>query len=215
METGASRRVRDELAWEVSWMSSRFAVLFSCNNAKCGHVVAVAGMVGYDDDYITHHDGTWDQIAISYYTPTAFCEAPPIIRVCEECPAEVWGQLDRSFHLYWGDHAACANAVRASIEVMLTDLGVASTTVNKNGKEVRIALHDRIALFGATNRNLADLLGAIKLLGNVGSHGEELEKGDLLDAYEVVEHVIDTLYNDRAARVAGLASGLKARLSTS
>lgn len=96
---------------------------------------------------------------------------------------------------------------------MLTDLGVPSSTVNKQGREVRIALHDRIEMFRVTNPDAAELLSAVKLLGNVGSHGDELAKGDLLDAYEVIEHVIDTLYSTRAARVAELASELKVRLS--
>lgn len=213
METGASQQARSHDAWEPNWIASRFTALLRCNNPGCGHVVAVLGTVSFDENYATNPDGSWERDVLSFYTPTAFWEAPPIIRTCPECPGEVVDQLHRSFALYWLDHGACANAIRAAVEAILTERNVPTTMVNRDGKEVRISLHGRIEKFAASDSITAELLLVIKLLGNVGSHGDEVTKEDLLDAYDIVEHVIDTLYSTRAAQVAGIASELKARLS--
>jgi hypothetical protein len=194
-------------------MDSRFSALMLCNNPNCAHIVAVIGTVSFDLEHSYLPNGGWDTEAVPLFTPMAFWEAPPLIRVRTDYPEDVDGQLKRSFPLYWLDRGACANAIRATVETLLTERGVPETTVNLHGNTVRISLHDRIVKFQATDPAAAALLLAIKLLGNAGSHGDDVTRDDLLDAYEIVDHVIDTIYNTRAAHAATLASALTARLS--
>lgn len=194
-------------------MDERFSTLSRCNNPSCGYVVGAVGRVSFSESYSTLPNGEWDVDVVPLFTPMAFWEAPPIIRVCVECPEDVDAQLKRSFPLYWIDRRACANAVRITVEILLTERGVPETTTDRHGKPVRINLHHRIEKFRAKNQAAAELLLAIKMLGNVGSHGDDVTMDDLLDAYEILDHVIDAIYSTRAIRAATLASGLTARLS--
>jgi hypothetical protein len=54
---------------------------------------------------------------------------------------------------------------------------------------------------------------AIKVIGNVGTHQDDISFDDLLTGYEILDHVIDRIYSGRAARVAGLAGEVFTRLA--
>jgi len=56
-------------------------------------------------------------------------------------------------------------------------------------------------------------LSAIKVIGNVGTHEDDITFDDLLTGYEILEHVVDLIYSGRAARVAGLADEVLTRLA--
>ena len=48
--------------------------------------------------------------------------------------------------------------------------------------------------------------GPLLWLGNAGSHeGTELSNNDVLDAYEIMEHLLAEIYNNKGARLAALA----------
>ena len=211
-ESGPSIRAHGHEAWDPEWIEERFVALLRCNSPSCGDVVGLVGKGSYLEGYVTHGDGSWEQVATPTYTPISFWEAPPIIRVCEECPDSVLDQLKRSFPQYWLDLSACANAIRSTVEILLTERGIPRETEGKHGRKVWINLHDRVVMFKTGNDAAAELLLAIKVLGNAGSHGDELRIDDLLDAYEVLEHVIDIVYSTKATRAAAVAAKLKARL---
>jgi hypothetical protein len=56
-------------------------------------------------------------------------------------------------------------------------------------------------------------LSAIKVIGNVGTHEDDITFDDLLTGYEILDHVVDLIYSGRAARVAGLADEVLTRLA--
>ena len=64
-------------------MDFRFTGFYRCTNPKCRHVVAVAGKVGYELYREDLPNGDWEQRADPYYTPLAFAEPPPVIRVAK------------------------------------------------------------------------------------------------------------------------------------
>lgn len=81
METGPSEDAHSHDVWDVEWMDSRFTAFYLCTNPKCRHVVAVAGKVGYTSDYEVLPNGEWEERADPRYTPLAFAEPPPVIRL--------------------------------------------------------------------------------------------------------------------------------------
>jgi hypothetical protein len=81
----------------------------------------------------------------------------------------------------------------------------------KPGKPARIPLHDRIVRFQEADPEPGKLLLAIRVIGNVGTHQDDITFDDLLTGYEILDHVIDLVYSGRAARVAGLADEVLAR----
>jgi Domain of unknown function (DUF4145) len=213
METGPSEDAKSHDAWEVEWMDSRFTGFYRCTNPKCRHVVAVLGTVDYKSDYEYLPNGDWEQSVDLHYTPLAFAEPPPVIRVCEQCPTAVSAHLDRSFGLYWMDRRSCGTAIRTAIESLLDERGVPREIERKPSKLARIPLHDRIVGFQQVDPEPGKLLLAIKVIGNIGTHQDDIIYDDLLTAYEILEHVIDLVYSGRAARVAGLADEVLTRLT--
>jgi hypothetical protein len=82
IETGPSEHARSHDAWEPEWIDYRFAGFYRCTNPSCRHVIAVAGKVGIEPYYKDLPNGDWVQTGDQLYTPLAFVEAPPVIRVC-------------------------------------------------------------------------------------------------------------------------------------
>lgn len=213
METGPSEDAHSHDAFEVEWMDVRFTAFYRCTNPKCRHVVAVAGKVGYESGHEELPNGDWVPCADPRYTPLAFAESPPVIRVCEQCPEVVSAHLERSFGLYWIDRRSCATAIRSAVECLLDERSVPRQIERQPGKPARIPLHDRILRFQETDLESGKLLLAIKVIGNVGTHQDDITVDDLLTGYEILDHVIDLVYSGRGARVAGLASELVTRLA--
>jgi len=211
METGPSEKAHSHDAFELEWMDLRFLGFYRCTNPECQHVVAVAGKVSYESDYEELPNGEWEQRADSIYTPLAFAEAPPVIRVCEECPKAVLAELDRSFALYWMDRRSCATAIRSAVESLLDERNAPREIKRKPGRTTRLPLHDRIVRFQETDPKPGKLLLAIKVIGNVGTHQDDITFDDLLTGYEILDHVIDLIYSRRAARISGLADDVLAR----
>jgi hypothetical protein len=213
IETGPSENLHSHDAWDVEWMDSRFTGFYRCTNPKCRNVTAVTGTVRCRESYEELPNGDYEQTADPLYTPLAFVDPPPVIRACEGCPEDVWGHLHRSFGLYWMDQRSCATAIRTAVESLLDERGVPKEIERKPGKPTRLSLHDRIVRFQQADLEAGKLLLAIKAIGNVGTHQDDITFDDLLTSYEILDHVIDMVYGGRAARVAGLAAELLARLT--
>ena len=80
-----------------------------------------------------------------------------------------------------------------TIDAILTNKRVKRFS-NVKGKRKLINLHDRIVEFEKKDPGIAKKLLAIKWLGNEGSHANTMTKNDVLDAYEILESVLDDLF---------------------
>jgi hypothetical protein len=174
-----------------------FSVHLNCNN--CNETVVACGFMSEEN----YPSGEEEMIKRAV-TPIAFYPAPKIIHVPSSCPQTVKNILEESFGLYWLNLASCANKIRVSIEVLLTELNIPLINVTKNGK-AELSLHRRLEKFSELNPNVAQHLIAIKWIGNAGSHFSELKTKDVLDAYELVEFSLDRLYNDNEKRLIELS----------
>ena len=76
-----------------------------------------------------------------------------------------------------------------------------------------IDLHTRITDFKNQNSDAADLLLAVKWLGNSGSHADvaTLTRDDMLDGMELLERALHLVYDDTAKRLAKLARDINRR----
>jgi hypothetical protein len=97
--------------------------------------------------------------------------------------------LNESFKLFFSAPSAASNSVRVAIEELLTELKVKRFNLVSKKRRM-ISLHQRIGLLPAKYVELKEMLTAIKWIGNAGSHGgEQLSHDDVLDAFELTEHV--------------------------
>jgi len=209
-ETGPSREAHDHEAWDPDWTVERFSGLLTCQNSSCGEIVAIGGKISYVEDHDweqqQHH---WAQV----FHPTFISPAPPIFALPDKCPEAVVDELSRAFALFWFDTGSCANRMRTAAEALLTDRRVPSTTINRMGSRARLSLHARIERFKQTAPDSADYLLAIKWLGNAGSHAnlDELSRDDLLNGFELFEHVVERIYVKREEHLKKIAKGINSR----
>lgn len=210
VETGPSEEAKDHPAWEPEWIDERFSGLLVCQNAACGEAVAIGGRTHHTED---HDWGLQEQNWERAFEPVTMYPAAPIFPIPGECPRAVEEELRRAFTLYWSDKGSSANRLRVAAEVLLTERKVPSTTHNKKGGRQRLTLHARIENFKHSDARSAELLLAIKWLGNAGSHAalDLLSGDDLLDGFELFEHVVERIYVQHEKRVERIAKRINVR----
>lgn len=211
-ETQASKNEHSHDAWEPSWISKRFSVHMRCSDAKCGEGVVVAGSSQCDIDYNYGYDGQTEIEEYNIYCPEIIHPSPCVISVPDETPEDIRKELMRASALIWIDVSSSANKLRLSAERILTALKVPKTTIVKR-KRKPINLAARIDRLGKTKTEIADLLHSIRFLGNFASHEAigTIDRDDLLTAFEIIEHVIDLAFNQKAARVRNAAKAIRKR----
>jgi hypothetical protein len=81
------------------------------------------------------------------------------------------------------------------------------TGTTKELKGNQLQLHQRLVEFKKSDANVAELLGAVKWLGNDGSHyGHGLSHDDLLKGYQVFLHAAGKWFDDPETRVNAYAA---------
>ena len=86
--------------------------------------------------------------------------------------------------------------------------GIQKRKRSRRGEFYNLQLHGRLELFKAKEPTAAQQLLALKWLGNSGAHEAAVTIDDLLDGFEILEHNLVEILEQRAARVAGLAKNL-------
>lgn len=192
-------------AWDPDWIEYIYSGLLRCGNDACKECVANSGIGGVGIDYEIGEDGQPEQTWEDFFTPKYFEPPLHLINIPEKCPESVANPLNESFRLFFCSPSAASNNVRIALEALLTELGVKRFNV-KNGKRIFLNLHSRISLLPSKYSELGDLLLAIKWLGNAGSHANsQVSIDDVMDAYELVDHVLQELYTQKAKKAKALA----------
>lgn len=138
------------------------------------------------------------------FRPKFFEPHLKLIEIPSKCPKQIVDPLNESFKLYFSAPGAASNSVRVAIEELLTELKVKRFDIVKKKRRM-ISLHQRISLLPAKHVELKEMLTAIKWIGNAGSHGgERITHDDVLDAFELTEHVLGEIYSPKA-KLAALA----------
>jgi hypothetical protein len=200
-----SREAHSHEAWDPEWIRYVYSCLLECTNDQCKEIVANSGKgdVGYD--VIQDHNGNLDEVYADFFRPTFFEPPLVLIQIPDDCPSQVASPLRDSFRLFFSNPSAASNNVRVALEELLTELGVKRFVV-KNKKRSYIPLHTRIGLLPLKYADIKDLFVAIKWLGNAGSHaGGVVTLDDVMDAYELIEHVLQEIYAPKAKTLKALA----------
>lgn len=186
----SQRKSHDELEWE----DSVFTCSFVCDGPWCGEIVAVAGKAVWRP--YQNQDGQLE--FDEHFEPQSMVPSPPVITFPEQTPKPVQDNLLRSFRLFWMDLASSANALRISVERLLDEFGIP-----KLGN-----IEKRIDKFGQQFPDYSSILHALRHVGNTGSHEGAVDRKQLLDAFEVLDHALEELFSGRKQRVQTLAEGL-------
>jgi hypothetical protein len=178
-----------------------FSTTLHCSNSACHQGVAILG------DYSCHLiDNDYRQMAVdTIYRVRDIHPAILLIDFSDKLtPEPIAGALHRSFSLYWRDPQSCAVAIRTAIEGIAGRLGQAA---KQNGKFV--SLEKRLSNLNAQHTDAVEAAKAIKDIGNDGAHGDEVDRDKLLNAYELLEIELRSLFNDDLIRRQELITRLK------
>ena len=192
-------------AWEPDWIRYVYSCIFICSNSVCREMVASVGTGRVDYNEYEDEEHGWVQATEDLFTPSFFQPPLKILDIPADCPTDVAVHLNESFALFFADPGAALNCARIAVEAVLTDLGIKRFTKVK-GVRRPIYLHQRIALLPPKHSHLIELLTAIKWLGNAGSHaGSDVSSDDVLLAYDLVEHVLAQIYDNKAKKLSASA----------
>lgn len=201
-ETPESKKDHDNPDWEPDWMRQRFSVLLRCGH--CLEPVFAVGDIRLMEDYDDEHGwGLSDALV-----PTFFEPAPPMIRIPSSCPKSVTTEVIGASALFWSSPSSAANRIRAAVEMLMDDRGVPRKGKTKKGTYEDLKLHFRIERFTKRNPEIGNALLAIKWLGNTGSHSSELKAKDVLDAFELLAHALEEIYDAKSSKLKKLASSI-------
>ncbi len=178
-------------AFEIEDLEEKFSGLLSCG--YCDDVVALCGTSNPDHDF----DEEDPSIEYAYYrrfNPEYFSPPLQIFKLKPEYPSKVKKILEASFSIFFMDNDSCGNKIRISIEALLDELGIDK---KKPGTDKIYSLHQRILKYQTVDERNAELMISIKWIGNYGSHDESISRSDLLDAYQMINSILDNLYDNQ------------------
>ncbi|WP_432200156.1 DUF4145 domain-containing protein [Erythrobacter sp. W53] len=211
IETGPSRRAQSSEGWDPDWIQRRFSAQLVCTFEACEERVAIFGNSSVDEENFLDHRGNWDRDYISYFAPAGLHPAPSPIAIPAGVPEQISDRLTEAAALIWRSSDSAANQLRQAVERLLDHKRVRKTITSKQGRRKRLPLHDRIKEFEASDQANAELLLAIKWLGNTGSHSEGMHRKQVLDGFDIIELVLKNMFDRSEMEVLKKARGINKR----
>lgn len=202
--TAESRHLWDVGAIAPFECESVFSLFLECKNSECHEKVAVSGKEL--QQCINSRVSAYETVSV--YKILNCLPAIYLFPLPEACEEEVERHMVQSFSHFWNDPSAAGNSLRCAIEALMDFLKIRQKRRTQKGKIQRLTLHDRIEEWkkkNLKNEELSNFLLAIKWIGNAGSHKTTLSKKDLIDAYELAEHVFSEVFDNRTKSLMKLA----------
>lgn len=193
-----------------------FCGILKCSNSICAEVVSFGGnRIDDYEDYEEIPNGDPIPVHLTIYSPKYFHPNLRLFHLHRSIPRHIQTQIDSSFAHYFNDLSACANGIRTSIEHIMDDIKAPKYILNKKRKRAYFStLHSRIENFKNKNKTISTLLLAIKFIGNEGSHPGKIETEDIMDAYEILEEVLDIAYIKNRYKIVQIAEEINRNKKT-
>ncbi|WP_422847235.1 DUF4145 domain-containing protein [Acidovorax sp. M14] len=208
--TAETRRDKNDPDFEPEWVRETFRHDLTCSHPNCGEPIVLvgearvlefntAGEYGYEPEYAM------------YYEPRYFIPHLRMFEVPPNTPEKVRKSIDASFNLFFVSSGSALNEIRNAVEFLMDELGVARHETDLlTGEVVRWDLDKRVGKMpNQGGPNLKQHIGAIKTLGNWGSHAVMTNRTDVLEAYKVLHYVLDEMYLRRGEVVKELSKRIK------
>lgn len=205
-EDRATRESYSSEDFDPEWITGIFNGELKCSN--CEETTVFNGLYRVDMTFGSdgRPAGYGDQLMIKNLLPSV-----PLIRFPRRCPKPIKDWLSDASSVIWSNPDLAANRIRTAIDGLLTLQNVNKTTINRQGKRVRLDTHSRIMLYAKSNSAVAKALEAVKWIGNNGSHEAGLSIGDVFDGLDLFSYSLNILYGDDSKAMQHLASKIIAR----
>lgn len=198
-QTEASKKDQKH-GWNPDLVAITFACKLKCSS--CSDVVFVSGSGGVDIDHEVDSEGELVSKWVTYHNPKFFYPPLKLIVCPDKTPYLVKVQVEAACALYFSQPDSCCNSIRAAAEEILNDLKVDL----KDSSGGFISFSARINKLPPERDSVKALFNAIRWLGNHGSHpGSMLKRSDALDAFEILNLLLEELYSDSRLNARELA----------
>ena len=213
-ESYASASSRGHEAFEPEWINGTFTIRGECENPDCKQAVHGTGNYFVATSIKSGPDDPWDEgpEPFSPFYQLSHLHPPMhLMPVPRSAPDELREGVLRASRVLFADAGLAATALRAVVERFLTAQGVSST---KRTGQFRGA-HQRIAEWrdaDETRKPTADLLFAVKWLGNVGTHEiSDLTTLEVIDGAKLLDEAFHRVFTgpdiDAQAQTINAAKG--------
>ncbi|SDE25191.1 DUF4145 domain-containing protein [Auraticoccus monumenti] len=184
---------RSHEAFEPEWVSGIFVIAGRCENIDCRQVIHGTGDYYVDYSQKAEQDGYPGVAYSAYYTVKHLHPPMLLMPIPTSAPSEVREGVLRASRVLFVDPGLAATALRATVERFLTAEGIPGMS---NG-QFRSA-HARIEEWrdaDPARPSVADLLFAVKWLGNAGTHEDSnLTTIEVLDGARVLDEAFHRLF---------------------
>lgn len=201
-ESAGSAQAHDHEAWEPEWISGVFVATAHCLNSSCKEKFALSGEYSVEADQYIAPDGNWDWHYTTNLKPKSFTPPIRLIELPNSTPDSVSAAICDASNLYFSDISGTANRLRQAVECYLDDQKIARKKRSKSGKLSSLTLHQRIELLHTKDSIAADHLMAVKWIGNVGSHSNDVSREYLDIGLRVVEKVLKLKFDNTDSELA-------------
>jgi hypothetical protein len=188
-------KVNAEIANWTEWgdptdIGGVFVARLEGSRDSCHEIVAVSGDFSTDYGY---EPGQPDASYIEMYRVRTLHPSIPLFAAPETAPESVQADLRRAAATIWLDPPSAVTCLRRSLESLLTEHGVPTNSTGT--KASRLSLHQRLEAFKKVRPDVADLLEAVKWVGNDATHeGGQIAAKDAVNIAEFVEVALGMLY---------------------
>lgn len=193
-ESHESVSLRSHELFDPEWISGTFVVRGQCENPGCQQALHGIGDYRVGSARKSIPDNCYSFPYSEYYTVRHLHPPILIMSIPQSAPDTVREGIQRASRVLFADPGLAATALRATVERFLTSEGIAGT--HSNGK-FRNA-HDRIKEWRDADPDrpkVADLLFAVKWLGNAGTHEDsDLTTIEVLDGARVLDEAFHRLF---------------------
>jgi hypothetical protein len=197
--TAEMKKARDHDAYDPDWERGTFLAQGTCGASQCQQVVIATGTwrVGYKTTGGDPQSYS-DQFATFYrvrqiHPPLRLMELPEDAAVNEALGGVAEGLLTAGAVLFAAPGLA-ATALRGCIERFLSNEGIARKTDKGGFRHLGLRLMEWRDQ-DATRGGIADLMLAVRWLGNTGTHEDSgLTVGDVLEGARLLNEAFHRLY---------------------
>ena len=207
-ESAESKKLREgnHENWEPEWINGLFQTQLLCSESSCkSHYLA---MGNYRLDQLSRRQPN----GAEYQEILVLLAAQPSFPISDRLPGEtpdlVHERIKEAAKVIWLDPNAAGNRLRLAVEELLTDQGIAK--YGPKGTTDYIKTDVRIKKFEEVQPEAAELLFAVKWLGNEGSHGDTLTAEDVVLGVQIFHEALKIVYNSTRQNIVRQAGVINA-----
>lgn len=184
--------------FEPDWISGTFSIVGQCDNPQCQQNVHGSGdyQVAYTVDSFPPDTHEFHGERYVAFFSLAHLHPPLLLMsIPESAPTQIREGILRASRCWFVDSGLTGTALRATIERFLTTEGISPLDPRGNFSNA----HNRIEQWKAqepqVRGSIADLLLAVKWLGNAGSHEDaQLSREDIYEGARLLDYAFHQLF---------------------